>query len=108
MTCRFCGEAPRDAVDAGGTVGVACRSCFVEWDRAQEAAELADGWKAVSTAMPDPSCSHEPIGYASPPRTSRVYALDGPTLRRSVASPRTVLRAMQRLAARGIQVGRAA
>ena len=40
--CRLCaGTARGDIVDAGGDLGRVHRSCFIEWDRRQEASEAA-------------------------------------------------------------------
>jgi hypothetical protein len=40
-TCRLCGATDmEEIVDAGGDVGLVHRSCFIEWDRRQEALEL--------------------------------------------------------------------
>ncbi len=45
--CRLCaGTAVGETVDAGGDLGRVHRSCFIEWDRRQEALEVAGcvGW----------------------------------------------------------------
>ena len=40
--CRLCaGTAGGETVDAGGDLGRVHRSCFIEWDRRQEALEAA-------------------------------------------------------------------
>jgi hypothetical protein len=50
--CRFCGcENTGDVVDAGGDVGRVHRACFIEWDRRQEALEMA---AMVALSLPDP------------------------------------------------------
>ena len=50
--CRFCaGENTGDVVDAGGDVGRIHRACFIEWDRRQEALEMA---AMVALSLPDP------------------------------------------------------
>ncbi len=50
--CRFCARANTgDVVDAGGDVGRVHRACFVEWDRRQEALEMA---AMVALSLPDP------------------------------------------------------
>jgi len=50
--CRFCGCANTgDVVDAGGDVGRVHRACFIEWDRGQEALEMA---AMVALSLPDP------------------------------------------------------
>jgi hypothetical protein len=41
-TCRLCtGTTVDEIVDAGGDIGRVHRSCFIEWDRRQEALEMA-------------------------------------------------------------------
>ena len=50
--CRFCaGQNSGDVVDAGGDVGRVHRACFIEWDRRQEALEMA---AMVPLSLPDP------------------------------------------------------
>jgi hypothetical protein len=50
--CHFCdAENTGDVVDAGGDIGRAHRACFVEWDRRQEALEMA---AMVALSLPDP------------------------------------------------------
>ena len=50
--CRFCAdENVGDVVDAGGDVGRVHRACFIEWDRRQEALEMA---AMVALSLPDP------------------------------------------------------
>ncbi len=50
--CRFCaGQNSGDVVDAGGNVGRVHRACFIEWDRRQEALEMA---AMVALSLPDP------------------------------------------------------
>ncbi len=50
--CRFCGcENTGDVVDAGGDIGRVHRACFIEWDRRQEALEMA---AMVALSLPDP------------------------------------------------------
>lgn len=50
--CRFCArENAGEVVDAGGDVGRVHRACFVEWDRRQEALEMA---MMVALSLPDP------------------------------------------------------
>ena len=50
--CRFCArENTGDVVDAGGDIGRVHRACFVEWDRRQEALEMA---AMVTLSLPDP------------------------------------------------------
>ena len=40
--CRMCaGTAGAETVDAGGDIGRVHRTCFIEWDRQQEALEVA-------------------------------------------------------------------
>jgi hypothetical protein len=50
--CRFCArQNSGDVVDAGGDVGRVHRACFIEWDRRQEALEMA---AMVALSLPDP------------------------------------------------------
>jgi hypothetical protein len=50
--CRFCArENAGDVVDAGGDIGRVHRACFIEWDRRQEALEMA---AMVALSLPDP------------------------------------------------------
>jgi hypothetical protein len=50
--CQFCGdENTGDVVDAGGDIGRVHRACFIEWDRNEEALELA---ALVALSLPDP------------------------------------------------------
>jgi hypothetical protein len=50
--CRFCArENTGDVVDAGGDIGRVHRACFIEWDRRQEALEMA---AMVTLSLPDP------------------------------------------------------
>ncbi|WP_242352717.1 MULTISPECIES: hypothetical protein [unclassified Anaeromyxobacter] len=50
--CRFCArENAGDVVDAGGDSGRVHRACFIEWDRRQEALEMA---AMVALSLPDP------------------------------------------------------
>lgn len=50
--CRLCGcDNTGDVVDAGGEVGCVHRACFIEWDRHQEALEMA---ALVALSLPDP------------------------------------------------------
>ena len=50
--CRFCArENTGDVVDAGGDIGRVHRACFIEWDRRQEALEMA---ALVTLSLPDP------------------------------------------------------
>ncbi len=52
MRCPFCYcENTGDVVDAGGDVGRVHRACFIEWDRRQEALEMA---AMVALSLPDP------------------------------------------------------
>jgi hypothetical protein len=50
--CRFCGdENAGDVVDAGGDIGRVHHACFIEWDRKEEALEMA---ALVVLSLPDP------------------------------------------------------
>ncbi len=50
--CRFCDrENAGDVVDAGGDIGRVHRACFIEWDRREEALEMA---AMVVLSLPDP------------------------------------------------------
>lgn len=50
--CCFCArENAGDVVDAGGDIGRVHRACFIEWDRGQEALEMA---AMVTLSLPDP------------------------------------------------------
>jgi hypothetical protein len=50
--CRFCArENTGDVVDVGGDIGRVHRACFIEWDREQEALEMA---AMVPLTLPDP------------------------------------------------------
>jgi hypothetical protein len=50
--CRFCAcENTGDVVDAGGNVGRVQRACFIEWDRQEEALEMA---ATVGLSLPAP------------------------------------------------------
>jgi hypothetical protein len=50
--CRLCArENAGDVVDAGGDIGRIHRACFIEWDRGQEALEMA---AMVALSLPDP------------------------------------------------------
>jgi hypothetical protein len=52
QSCRFCArENAGDVVDAGGDIGRVHRACFIEWDRRQEALEMA---AMVTLSLPDP------------------------------------------------------
>jgi len=50
--CRFCTrENDGDVVDVGGDIGRVHRACFIDWDREQEALEMA---LMEPLSMPDP------------------------------------------------------
>ncbi len=64
--CRFCDrENAGDVVDAGGDIGRVHRACFIEWDRREEALEMA---AMVVLSLPDPGefWSEREIGADDP------------------------------------------